>query len=144
MLKPECHLLFFCREEGSDKFILWKYNGASEPIKHHILSKINKQVYQAGNNSSFQETPDLFLPRATGLPGKWVNTVNSAWVLLPAGGKCTESKEGNKHFFKWICLNITAMCLVSNKHFYLCMSGWKLFYINLSHGRFSESQTQCL
>lgn len=72
--------------------------GHQTAIKYHILSKINKQVYQAGSNSSFQETHDLFLPQATGLPGKWVNTVNSTQVFQPALGKCTESKKAT-HIF---------------------------------------------
>lgn len=79
----ECHLLSFCRVTN---LFYESKAGHQTTINQHILSKINKQVYQEGSSSSFQETLDLFLPRATGLPGKWVNS-RSAGVLPPATGK---------------------------------------------------------
>lgn len=91
--------------------------GHPSPIKHHIPSKINKQVYQAGSNSSFQETPDPFLPWATGLPGKRVNTVNSAWALRPAVGQCAERKKTTSIFLNG-CPFTSQLCRVLNKLFY--------------------------
>lgn len=84
--------------------------GPQTAIKHHILNKINKQVYQAGSKSRFKEMPDLFLPQGTCLPRMNKHRQFCKSLLSSLQQKHSE-REGKTHFFKQILHSISTACL---------------------------------